>query len=316
MKWIGKRIITFLITAFLVSLIAFFVFQIIPGDAVVTKLGTNATPEKIEALREEYGLNDPAWERYFRWLGGIVQGDFGMSYTYDMPVWNLVSEKLVVTTWLALESFLLIVGLSIPLGVVLARYAKTPVGVAGNVLTQIIMAIPPFFTGIMLILLFGLLLKWFVPYRFVYPTDDFGGFLGCLLPGAFAIAIPKIAMVVRFLRTNVLEEEKKDYVRTAYSKGAAENRVFFRHILKNALIPTVTILGMQLAEILAGSVVVEQVFGLPGLGRLLVSSINNRDYPVVQFILLYVALVVMLSNTLVDILYGVIDPRISPEDAE
>jgi len=314
MKQIVRRLVALIITLFLISFLIFVIFRIIPGDGAVSRLGTNATPEQVAALRKQLHLDDPFFKRYFSWLFGLFHGDFGDSYKYDMSVAELIGGKLKVTFFLAMESFFLIVLISLPVGIFLGRNAKKPIGAAMHVTTQIFMAVPSFFTGILIILIFGLGLKLFVPYYFVRPDTNFGAFLACLIPGAFAIAIPKVAMVSRFLRTNVLEESRKDYVRTAYSKGAGEKRVFYRHILKNAILPVITILGMTIAEIMAGSIVVEQVFGYPGLGQLLISSINHRDFPVVSVIILYMAFVVIVMNTIVDILYQYIDPRISMED--
>ncbi len=311
MKYIIKRIGIMLLTLFFVSLIIFFVFSIIPGDGVLALLGTDATTEEVESMRESLGLNDPIYIRYINWLTGLFKGDLGTSIKYRQPVASLLADKFVVTLWLAILAFVFIVCISIPLGILIARYADKPFGRGMHLLMQIIMAVPPFFTGILMVLVFGLILKWFTPYSYVAPSEDFGGFISCLIPAAMAIALPKIATVVRFLRGSVLAEEKKDFVRTAYSKGAGETRVYFGHILKNALIPVVTILGMVLAEIMAGSIVIEQVFNLPGLGRFLVSSIGYRDLPVVSIIMLYMAAIVIIINNLVDILYHVVDPRVT-----
>ncbi len=311
MKYIIKRIGIMLLTLFFVSLIIFFVFSIIPGDGVLTSLGLDATPEQVESMRESLGLNDPAPVRYINWLTGLFKGDLGTSIKYRQSVSSLLADKFVVTLWLAILSFVFIVCISIPLGILIARYADRAFGRVMHLLMQIIMAVPPFFTGILMVLVFGLILKWFTPYSYVAPSENFGTFLSCLIPAALAIAIPKIATVVRFLRSSVLAEEQKDYVRTAYSKGAGETRVYFGHILKNALIPVVTILGMTLAETMAGSIVIEQVFNLPGLGRFLVSSIGSRDFPVVSIIMLYMAAIVIIINNLVDILYHVVDPRVN-----
>ena len=180
-----------------------------------------------------------------------------------------------------------------------------------GVITQTTMAIPSFFLGILVTYLFGILFKLFVPGRYISYQEDFAGFLGYLLFPALSIALPKIAMTARFLRNSMLTELKSDYVRTAYSKGCTRKRVMYGHVLKNALIPVITFLGMALSDMVAGSIVIEQVFGLPGIGRLLISSINTRDFPVVEILILYITFVVILVYFLVDILYRVIDPRIS-----
>ena len=193
------------------------------------------------------------------------------------------------------------------------QFAKKRIGKWMHLVNQIFMAVPSFFLGVLIILIFGLILKWFTPGNYISYTESRIGFLTYLIAPAMAIAVPKSAMVVKFLRNSVLEQEESDYVRTAYSKGNTEKRVLYGHILKNAFIPVVTILGMIAAETMAGSIVVEQVFNLPGLGRLLVSSIGNRDYPVVQAILVYIASVVVIMNGVVDVLYRYLDPRIRVE---
>ena len=317
MKYIIKKILTLVMTLFLVSVAAFLAFQIIPGDVVTSILGTEATPEREEQLREELGLNKPPVVRYFSWAGGVLKGDFGNSYRYSknmnemMPVSELIGDKLPVTLWLAAVALVLIVAVSIPLGVLWARSSNRVLDAALGVLTQITMAIPSFFLGILVTYLFGILLKWFAPGGYVSYKEDFGRFLGYLLFPALSIALPKIAMTARFLRNSMLTEMKADYVRTAYSKGCTKRRVMYGHVLRNAMMPVTTFLGMIIAEIVAGSIVIEQVFGLPGIGRLLISSINTRDFPVVEILILYITFVVIFVYFLVDILYRVIDPRIS-----
>lgn len=317
MKYLGKKIITLIMTLFLVSVAAFLAFQIIPGDVVTSILGTEATPEREEQLREELGLNDPPVERYFKWAGGVLRGDFGRSYQYSknmnemMPVAELIGDKLPVTLWLAGVAMVLIIFVSIPLGVLWAKSTNRFLDAALGVITQATMAIPSFFLGILVTFLFGIVLKWFVPGGYISYRESLSGFLGYLLFPALSVALPKIAMTARFLRNSMLTQMQADYVRTAYSKGCTRKRVMYGHVLRNAMMPVVTFLGMIIAEIVAGSIVVEQVFGLPGIGRLLISSINNRDFPVVEILILYITFVVIFVYFLVDILYRVIDPRIS-----
>lgn len=324
MKYFFKKILTLIMTLFLVSVAAFLAFQIIPGDVVTSILGTEATPEREEQLREELGLNKPPVARYFSWAGDVLRGDLGVSYRYSknmnemMPVKELIGDKLPVTLWLAAISLALILLASFPLGVLWARCADGPAGKAGRfldaalgVITQATMAVPSFFLGILVTYLFGIVLKLFSPGGYISYKEDFSGFLGYLLFPALSIALPKIAMTARFLRNSVLTELKSDYVRTAYSKGCTRRRVLYGHVLRNAMMPVVTFLGMIVAEIVAGSIVVEQVFGLPGIGRLLISSISTRDFPVVEILILYITFVVIFVYFLVDILYRVIDPRIS-----
>lgn len=324
MTFFFKKIITLIMTLFLVSVAAFLAFQIIPGDVVTSILGTEATPEREEQLREELGLNDPPTVRYFRWAGGVLRGDLGRSYRYSknmnemMPVAELIGDKLPVTLWLAAVTLVIIVAASLPLGVFWARSANHGTGAAHRfldgalgVLTQTTMAVPSFFLGILVTWLFGIVLKLFAPGGYVSYEKDFWGFLGYLVFPALSVALPKIAMTARFLRNSMLTELQSDYVRTAYSKGCTGRRVLYGHVLRNAMMPVITFLGMIIAEIVAGSIVIEQVFGLPGIGRLLISSINTRDFPVVEILILYITFVVIFVYFLVDILYRVIDPRIS-----
>ena len=317
MKYICKKIITLIMTLFLVSVAAFLAFQVIPGDVVTSILGTEATPEMEELLREELGLNDPPVERYMNWVSGVLKGDLGVSYRYSksmnerMPVAELIGDKLPVTLWLAFYSLILIIVISIPLGVLWARSKNHYLDAALNVISQTAMAVPAFFLGILVTYLFGIILKCFTPGGYVSYREDFAGFMHYLLFPAISIAIPKIAMTARFLRNSMLTEMRSDYVRTAYSKGCTNRRVMYAHVLRNALMPVVTFLGMIIAETIAGSIVVEQVFGLPGVGRLLISSISTRDFPVVEILVLYITSVVIIVYALIDILYRMIDPRIS-----
>lgn len=317
MKYFGKKIITLIMTLFIVSVAAFIAFQVIPGDVVTSILGTEATPEREEQLRAELGLDQPPVKRYMSWMTGVLQGDLGVSYRYSknmnemMPVAELIGDKLPVTLWLAAVALVLIVVVSIPLGVFWAKSRNRFLDVALGVFTQTAMAVPSFFLGILVTYFFGIFLRWFTPGGYISYKEDFWGFLGYLIFPAISIAIPKIAMTARFLRNSMLTEMDADYVRTAYSKGCSDGRVMYGHVLRNAMMPVVTFLGMIIAEIVAGSIVVEQVFGLPGIGRLLISSISTRDFPVVQILILYITSVVIIVYFLVDILYRMIDPRIS-----
>lgn len=317
MKYIGKKILTLIITLFLVSVAAFVTFQIIPGDVVASILGTEATPDREEEVRHELGLDKPVVQRYTDWAGGVLRGDLGKSYRYYknmnemMPVAELISDKLPVTLWLAALAFIIIIVVSIPLGVLWAGSKSRILDGIIGFLTQLSMAVPSFFLGIIITYIFGIILKVFTPGSYISYKDNFIGFIGYLIFPAISIAIPKIAMIARFLRNSMLEQMNSDYVRTAYSKGCTRKRALFVHALKNAMMPVLTVIGMVIAEIVAGSIVVEQVFGLPGIGRLLISSISTRDLPVVEILVLYIAFVIIFVYFIIDILYRVIDPRVS-----
>lgn len=309
MKYAVKKLGMMLLTMLIVSFLAFLAFQVIPGDPTNTILGTDATPEQVAALRAQLGLDRPFFVRYFDWLFSFVRGDFGTSYSYSMPVADMLSGKLGVTLLLAVLSFLLTVVVSIPVGILSAdRGGWLDKGL--TVLGQITMAIPPFFIGILLTYLFGLILHWFTPGEFVSPSADFWGSIGYLIFPAVAIALPRIAMTVKMLRSGILGELNKDYVRTAHSRGNDRGAILYRHVLRNAVVPTVAFLAMTIADIVAGSVVIEQVFAIPGMGRLLFSSISNRDYPVVQAVIVLMAFWVVLINFLADMINQRLDPRL------
>ena len=310
MKYAAKRVLMLLLTMVIVSLLAFVAFDLISGDPATAMLGTEATPEKVAALREQLGLNRPLMVRYGEWLLGFFTGDLGVSYSYRQPVWDLIVPKVLVTLCLSGLTFVLIVAVSIPLGL---RSARSSGGILGGVRTlvnQLCMAVPPFFTGILLSWLFSTLLRWFVHGQFPGLDKDLGGSLKYLFFAALALAIPRIAMTVRMLRSTVQGEMRKDYVRTAISRGNDRGGVLYRHVLKNALVPVVTFLAQTMAEIVASSIVVEQVFAIPGLGRMLVASISNRDYPTVQAIVVILAFWVVLAGTVADLLNQRIDPRL------
>lgn len=310
MKFYLKKIITLIITLLLVSMLTFIAFQVIPGDSALSKLGVDATEEQVDALREAMGLNKSIPERYVSFVSNAIRGDFGKSTQYNQPVTQMLKERIPVTLMLAVLSFGMVLIISIPLGILSARKEG---GVADRILTllsQVCMAIPPFFLGIMLTLLFGIVLKWFVPGRYIAPDQNFLEFIKYLFYPALAVSLPKIAMTVKFLKSSILRELHLDYVRIAKSKGSSRERILWRHVLKNALIPVITFMGMVIADLLAGSIVIEQVFNLPGVGRLLVVAISNRDFNVVQAAVLYIAAIVIFVNFIVDILYQVLDPRV------
>ena len=298
MKFFIKKLITLIITLLVISFLTFTAFSVIPGDAALSRLGKDATEEQLERARDEMGLKDPLLERYGRWVTDAMQGDFGESYRYEgTSVRSLLAQRLPVTVLLAVISLLIITVISVPLGILSARFAGKWVDTLTNCLTQILMAVPSFFLGMILTYVFGLILHMFQPGKFIEPSENFGKSAQYLLFPALAVALPKIAMVVKFLRSSILTEMNREYVRTAYSRGNTETAVLYGH-------------AMVIAEILAGSIVAEQVFSVPGIGRLLISSISNRDYPVVQAIVLYITSVVVLINFAVDMIYQVLDPRV------
>ena len=310
MRYILKKLGVLLVTLLLITALAFLAFQIIPGDPTTKILGTEATAERAEALRRELGLDRNVLLRYLDWLQEALTGDFGISYSYNCPVRELLHGKAGITAALSAMACVLVICISFPLGALLARFEGKKWSRLAVWLNQIVMSVPPFLIGILFTYLFGLVLKWFTPGDFVPFSQNPGQCLTYLFFAALAIALPKSAMTVKMLRGSMLGEMREDYVRTAFSRGNSRKMVLRRHVLRNAMMPAITFLAVALADIVAGSIIIEQVFSVPGLGRLLLASIAGRDYPVVQAIVVLIAAVVLLANFLADILYQRIDPRV------
>lgn len=310
MKFILKKTGTLIITLVIISFLSFLAFSLIPGDAAVSNLGMDADEAAIEALREELGLNRPVPVQYGDWLWSAVHGDFGESTQYHLPVRELVAGRLPATITLAVYSLVLILVVSFPLGLLGTRKPNGALDTVVTVVSQLGMAVPQFFLGILLTFFFGIVLKLFTVGGYVSPQENPAGFLSFLILPAVAVAVPKCAAMTRYIRNSVVAQKKLDYVRTARGKGNSERRILLYHVLINSMMPVVTMLAMMAADVLAGSIVVEQVFNIPGLGRLLITSISNRDYPVVQAIVLYIACTVVIMNTLADIAYQKLDPRL------
>ena len=310
MKYVAKRIGMLLITMLLVSFLTFLAFELVSGDPALTMLGTDATEAQLSALRHELGLDQGLFVRYARWLLGFFTGNLGISYVYKQPVWGLISSKLEITLVLSLMSFVMIAGISIPVGILSYRSVGGPFDWIRTVINQLCMAVPPFFTGIIFSWFFGILLKCFTPGDFPGLHEHFFKALRHLFFGAAALSIPRIAMTLRMMRATVISEMNKAYVRTAISRGNDRKRVLRVHVLKNSLLSVITFLGQTLAELVGAGIVVEQVLGIPGLGRFLVTSISHRDYPVVQAIVVILAFWVVLAGTIADLLNMWIDPRL------
>ena len=310
MKYAARRLFSFLLTMVIVSFLAFMAFDLISGDSATALLGTEATPEAVAALRAEMGLDRPLPVRYGEWLLGFFTGDLGTSYVYHQSVSEIIAPKIAVTLLLSFVSFLLIVLISSPLGLSAAKRSGGVIEAGETALNQFCMAVPPFFTGMLLSYLFGVSLKWFMPGMFPDFHTDFGGAMRHIFFAAIAISIPRIAMTVRMLKSTIQAEMRKDYVRTAISRGNDRSAVLRLHVLKNSLVPVITFLAQTMAEIVAGGIVVEQVFAIPGLGRMLVSSISNRDYPMVMGTTIFLATIMVIMTLISDILYKVFDPRV------
>jgi peptide/nickel transport system permease protein len=309
-----KRLITLIATLVGASVVIFLVLEILPGNAAQILMGPDASPDAVQALAAKLGIDRPPLERYLNWVSGMLTGDLGLSYAYSSPVSELVLERLALTVPLALMAMALTTALALVAGIyAAARHNKLgDVGVMG--LSQIGIAIPNFWFAILLILLFSVHLKWFSAGGF--PGWDEGvweGLRALLLP-AVSLAVVQAAILARITRSAVLEVLREDFVRTARAKGVSRRGTLWGHVLRNAMIPVITVMGLQFAELLAGTIVVESVFYLPGLGRLIFQSISNRDLIVVRNCVMLLAAMVVIVNFVVDVLYAVIDPRVKASD--
>lgn len=312
--FLAKRLVTFIATLLGASVVVFLALEILPGDPAYAILGADAEASAYEALRRELGLDRPPVERYFSWILGMLSGDFGMSYTYSVPVSELILERLALTVPLALIAMALTVAVAIGLGLYAAAHHNKVGDWGVMIFSQLGIAVPNFWFGILLILFFSVYLGWFSSGGF--PGWDAGVWpaLKALLLPAIALATVQAAILARVTRSSVLETIREDYVRTARAKGLTRRATLWRHVLRNALIPVVTIMGLQFANLLAGTIVIENVFFLPGLGRLVFQAIANRDLVVVKDIVLLLAAMVVIVNFIVDLAYAVIDPRLRVHD--
>ena len=309
-----KRLVTLIATLIGASVVVFLVLEILPGNAAQILMGPDATPDAVAALATKLGLDQPAAQRYWDWITGLLSGDLGISYAYSTPVSELVLERLTVTVPLAFMAMAITTVLALAAGIyAAARHNKLgDVGLMG--LTQVGIAIPNFWFAILLILLFSVHLKWFSAGGFPGWEDGVLDGLRALLLPAISLAVVQAAILARITRSAVLEVLREDFVRTARAKGLSQRATLWGHVLRNALIPVITVMGLQFAELLAGTIVVENVFYLPGLGRLIFQSISNRDVIVVRNCVMLLAAMVVIVNFIVDILYAVIDPRVKASD--
>jgi ABC-type dipeptide/oligopeptide/nickel transport system permease component len=311
MKFVIKRLLVTLLTLLLVSVITFAAFHIIPGDPAAVMLGIEATPEQLALLRAEMNLDKSLPVQYGLWLGKFFTGRLGNSVRFrGEPIAGMVLERLPVTFSLAVLSIIFIFLIAIPTALLPQGNENALLDRVINIISAVMISFPSFFLGILLIWIFAVILRLFAPGAYVPYDQDFGGFLAYLIFPALAIALPSAAIVVKFLRGSILQQFRSDYVRTAYSKGNSRRRVLYRHVLKNAAVPAVTLMGMITADVFSGSIVIEQVFTIPGIGRLLIASITSRDFSMAQVLVLYIAFIVVLANTLADIAIQIIDPRI------
>jgi peptide/nickel transport system permease protein len=305
-----KRFAAFIATLVAASAVIFALLALLPGNVVEVMLGETASPEAVAALTSKLGLDQPAWQRYVHWIGGLLTGELGTSVAYDTPVRELLAERLAVTVPLALMAMLLTTVLALGFGLYAASRHNRLGDVAVMAASQAGIAVPSFWLAILLMLLFSVKLRWFSAGGFPGWDEGVVPALKALVLPAVALAAVQAAILARITRSAVLEVLREDFVRTARARGLSERAVLWRHVLRNAMIPVLTVMGLQFANLLTGTVVIENVFTLPGVGRLVFQAIANRDLIVVQNVVMLMAASVIAINFIVDLLYVLIDPRL------
>ena len=310
LTYVTKRLGSLCLSLIVASLVIFACIEIVPGDPASFMLGINAQPDTIQALRVELGLDQSLLQRYLGWVGGLLGGDMGTSYTYRTPVSDIVKDRLQVSLPLALYALTLTVVVAFPVGILAAarRGSGTDITVMG--MTQLGVAIPNFWFAILMVILFAINLRWFSAGGF--PGWDAGIFpaIKALTLPAIALALPQASILARVMRSSLLDTLSEDYMRTARAKGLTRRQVLWRHALRNAMIPVLTIIGLQFSFLLAGAIIIENVFFLPGLGRLVFQAITQRDLIVVESVVMLLVFAVILLNFFVDIAYAWVDPRL------
>ncbi len=309
-RFIANRLLQAIPVIFLASVLVFLLIKLIPGDPAWVILGENARTVEYEALREKLGLNQPLYVQYGKWLYHVLQGDLGVSHINRFPVGRMLVLKGQATLELALGAMLVATLLSFPIGIFSAIHRGSLIDRVLTLVTSVFYAIPTFWLAILLVLFVSLRLKWLPPSGRVAPAEDFGMFVRLLILPAITLGIPTSAVLARFIKMSLLETLQQDYIRTARAKGLQERLVLIRHALRNALIPVVTVFGLQLGNFLGGAVVTESMYLWPGLGSMALHGILTRDYPVVQGVVLLVVVVFVMMNLLVDLTYGFLDPRV------
>ncbi len=314
LRYLARRALALLPVFFLMTIIVFLLIRMVKGDPVDVMYGSEGMDAvRRAALEKSLGLDQPIIIQYFRWLGRALTGDLGRSYRAQMPVLDLILQRLPATLYLSVAALLFSVVLAIPLGIASAVKRNSWVDLGSMVFAILGISLPQFWSGIMLVLIFAIGLRWMPSIGYISPFENFGSFLHHLILPAITLGWAQAGATTRLTRSTLLEELGSEYVRKARGIGAPESRVLITHALRNALIPTVTMIGLQLAFLVGGAVVVEVIFAWPGIGLLVVDSIFARDYPVVQGVIMTIAVLVVIVNILVDIVYTIIDPRIRLE---
>ncbi len=310
LRYVLKRLLSLTLSLMVASVVIFVAIEVVPGDPASYMLGINAQEDTVAALREELGLNVPKIQRYLGWIGGLVRGDFGVSYTYRTPVADMIGERMWVSLPLALFALTMSTLIAFPAGILAATRRGSIWDVIVMGITQLGIAIPNFWFAMLMVLVFAINLRWFSAGGF--PGWDAGLFVGlkALLLPAISLALPQASILARVMRSALLDTLDEDFVRTARAKGLTAGQTLRRHALRNAMIPVLTIIGLQFSFLLAGAIIIENVFFLPGLGRLVFQSISQRDLIVVESVVMLLVFAVVLVNFAVDIAYAVVDPRL------
>lgn len=307
---IVRRAALFVLTLLVASIVVFGLLAILPGDVARTMLGVDATPQAVAALRHELGLDRPLPVRYLDWVGGMLHGDLGISYVTHQPVGPVVSDHLQVSLILVISAMIIAICVALPVGVFAAYGQGRVCGAVLSALSQLAVAVPGFLAGLLLVIVFAVTLHWLPASGWVAPIEGMGDFLRHLVLPAVSLGLIQGAILSRYVRSAVLEIMREDFIRTARSKGLTPFRALVRHGLRNALIPVLTVTGIELAALFVGAIVIESVFVVPGIGSLLVQSVQNRDLIEIQGIVMVIVAIVLVLNLLVDLLYAVIDPRL------
>lgn len=308
--YLGKRLLISIWVALGVSAFVFLIIHLVPGDPVRVMLGLQASNAEVARIRRLMGFDRPLYVQYWRWLVALLHGNLGKSYLTEIPVIQLILQRLPRTLSLSAAALFISLVIAVPSGIFAAARPNSLLSYVVTFFTQLGIAIPDFWLGVLMILMFAVWLRWLPPSGYVSPGRDFAGWLQHLILPALTVGLVNAAVLTRFVRSSVIEVLGEDYVRTARSKGVAERRILYRHALRNAAIPIVTVIALQTAFLLGGVIIIEVIFAWPGLGRLAVTAIFDRDYPVVQGSVLLEALIFVAVNLIADLTYALIDPRI------
>ena len=310
LRYTLSRLVSLILSLAAASVVIFLAIEVLPGDPAAYMLGINAQEDTLAALRDQLGLNGTMWERYWSWVGGMLTGDFGTSYTYRTPVAKMIADRLAVSLPLALYALALSTLIAFPAGIWAASRRGSPADLGVMGVTQLGVAIPNFWFAMLMVVIFAIKLRWFPAGGFPGWEDGFWPNIRALTLPAIALALPQASILARVMRSSLVDTLGEDFVRTARAKGLTKSQALWRHALRNALIPVLTIIGMQFAFLLAGGIIIENVFYLPGLGRLIFQSISARDLIVVESVVMLLVFAVVMVNFMVEMAYALVDPRL------